>query len=245
MIRCVYIVKSDGEPVYRRSYDDDVDSDMCDVPSFVRNSVALFASRPTTSSERAYHLENDGDIWTYAFFQDFALVALSRKGEAITPLKSQVMSLGKAVAHQLGDLVRSWGGSMAEIVDLNELCDSYVSVDMGPADASLKRKIDKIVDSALEKPEVGFVGVFDSHGELISGNVPEIHLFRIEVEIAQGVIKPVTDIAPTTVTSGEDKIQMLRVSSFTVVAASHEGESPLHAIGVVSDLAYSLDEALS
>ena len=244
MIRCVYIVKSDGEPVYRRSYEEETDPASCDVPSFVRNSVALFASRPTTSSERAYHLENDGAIWTYAFFHDFALVALSSKGQSLAPLKSQVLSLGRAVAHQLGDVVRSWGGSMADIVDLNELCDSYVSVDMGPADASLKRRIRKIVDSALEKPEIGFVGVFDSRGDLIGGNVPEIHLFRIEVEIAQGVIKPVTDIAPTTITSGDDKIQMLRVSSFTVVAASQEGESPLHAIGVVSDLAYSLDGAL-
>ncbi|TFF91921.1 hypothetical protein EU546_08045 [Candidatus Thorarchaeota archaeon] len=245
MIRCVHVVKSDGEPVYRRDYDDGSSSEASDVPSYVRNSVALFASRPTTSSERAYLLEHDGDVWTYAFFHDFALVVLSDKDQSITPLKSLVLSLGRAVAHQYGEMIRSWGGSMAEVVDLNSLCDRYVGVDIGPADDALVGKIRKIVDSALEHPEIAFVGVFDSHGSMVGGNVPESHLFRIEVEIAQGVVAPVIDIAPTAINSGDDKIQMLRVNSFTVVAASQIGESSLHAISTVSDLAHSLEEALS
>ena len=245
MIRCVYIVKSDGEPVYRRSYEENVDTELCSVPSYVRNSVVLFASRPSTSSERVYLLEYNGEVWTYAFFQDFSLVVLSLPNEPVVPLKSVVLSLGRAIARQYGDMVRSWGGSMSEILDLNELCDRYVNVDMGPADRTLRKRITKIVDGALERPEIAFVGIFDSQGSMVGGNVPELHLFRIEIEIAQGVIKPVADIAPTAIMSGDDRIQMLRVESFTVVAASQSGESPLHAIGAVSDLAHALDEALS
>jgi hypothetical protein len=245
MIHCVYIVKSDGEPVYRRSYEEEADTKFCNVPSYVRNGVVLFASRPSTSSERVYLLEHNGEVWTYAFFHDFALVVLSQPDEPVVPLKSVVLSLGRAIALQYGDMVRSWGGSMSEILDLNELCDRYVNVDMGPPNKTLTKKITGIVDKAMEQPEIAFVGVFDSQGSMIGGNVPELHLFRIEIEIAQGVIKPILDIAPTTITSGDDKIQMLRVESFTVVAASQSGESPLHAIGAVSDLAHALDEALS
>lgn len=245
MIRCVHIVKSDGEPLYRRSYEDSPNSEFSIVPSFVRNSVVLFASRPSTSSERVYLLEHDCDVWTYAFFRDFALVVLSEIEQPVIPLKSVVLSLGRAIVHQYGEMIRTWGGSMAEVVDLNAMCDRYVGVDMGPADSNLAGTVHKMVDSVLGRPEIAFVGVFDSEGTMVGGNVPESHLFRIEVEIAQGVIAPVVDIAPTTISSGDTKIQMLRVNSFTVVAASQLGENPLHAIGAVSELAYSLDEALS
>jgi hypothetical protein len=207
--------------------------------------VALFHSRDSTSSERVYTLEYNDSLWAYSFFHSFVLLALTHADDALVPLKSMVLSLGRAVAHEYSGVIDSWTGSMAEIVDMNDLCDKYINLDIGPAKESLVKKINKVVYSALERPEIAFVGVFDSSGKMLSGNVPELHLFRIEVEITQGTIKPMMDIAPTTINSGDDKLQMLRVNSLTVVVAAQIGESPLHAIGVVGEIAHEVNELIS
>jgi hypothetical protein len=60
------------------------------------------------------------------------------------------------------------------------------------------------------------------------------------VEISQGVIKPVMDIVPTSVNSGDYKLQMLRVNSLTVVVASQANESTLRAVAVVAEIAFVL-----
>ena len=244
MVRCLYIVKSNGDPVYRRSYEED-DSVNCTIPSFVRHSVALFHSRDSTSSERVYTLEHNDDLWAYSFFNSFVLLALTNNEDSLVPLKSMVQSLGRAISHQYGDVLSSWSGSMAEIVDMNNLCDNYTAMNMGPAKEAHITKIRKLVDKSLERPEIAFIGVFDPSGKMVSGNVPELHLFRIEVEITQGTVKPIMDIAPTAINSGDDRLQMLRVNSLTVVVAAQPEESPLYAIGAIGEIAHDINEIIS
>ena len=133
---------------------------------------------------------------------------------------------------------------MSEIVDIDDLIDQYISFNLGPPSKKLLKKIEKQIDKALLKPEIAFVGVFESSGKMIQGNIPDTHLFRIEVEISQGSINPVMDIVPTSINSGDYKLQMLRVNSRTVVVASQATESTLRAVAVVGEIAHSLHKLM-
>ncbi|TFG33139.1 hypothetical protein EU528_01400 [Candidatus Thorarchaeota archaeon] len=240
MIRNLYIVKADGEPLYGRSMEEGRVIDLNILPHFVRNSVTLFHSRSSTSSERVYILEHSDSIWAYVFFHSFALVSLSDKEDALADLKNMVLAMGQSIAHRFGEMISSWSGSMSEIVDIDELIDQYISVNLEPPSEKLMKKIEKQVHKALLRPEIVFAGVFDAGGQMIEGNLPSTHLFRIEVEVSQGVISPVMDIVPTCVNSGDYKLQMLRVNSLTVVVASHVNESTMRAVAVASEIAQNL-----
>jgi hypothetical protein len=245
MIRCLYIVTSDGDPLYGRSFDKDSSIDLKTLPAFIRNSVVLFQSHSSTSSERVYTLEHEDNVWAYAFFQSFVLVAYLPQVEHIALMKNMLLALGRSLMSQYGDVIRSWSGSMSEIGDLDGLVDDYTSVRLLPPSESLLDSFDRLIDSAMEHQEISFVGVFDSSGKMLRGNVPEAHLFRLEVEISQGSIKPVMDIVPTSVSSGYHQVQMLQVSMLTVAVAADPTESSLLAVSLVSELAHSLNELLS
>jgi hypothetical protein len=155
-----------------------------------------------------------------------------------------MLSIGRGLDQKFGGLIASWSGSMSEIVDIDDLIDQYLSVNLDPPTMKLLNKIEQLVNKTLLKPEIAFAGVFDASGKMIEGNLPETHLFRIEVEISQGVIMPVMDIVPSSVNSGDYKLQMLKVNSLTVVVASHETESTLRAVAVVSEIAQSLYDVM-
>ncbi len=163
----------------------------------------------------------------------------------MTKLKNLMQSLGHAIAHEFGSLIESWSGSMSEITDINALIDNYLSVSLESPSTKLLKMIERRVNKALKQPELAFVGVFDAEGNMVTGNVPEVYMFRIQVEISQGVISPVVDIAPSVVNSGNHTLQMLKVHSLTVVVAAQPNESNLHAVSAVSDIAHSLYEKMS
>ena len=244
MIRCVYMVKKGGDPLYGRSFEEGAYIDLASLPSYVRNSVVMMQSSSSTSSERVYTLELDDCIWSYSFFSSFALVSMASKEQSITQLKNLMQSLGRAIAHEYEDLIESWSGSMSDIADINALIDNYLSVSLELPSTKILKLIERLVDKALKKPEIAFAGVFDSEGNLLKGNIPEVYLFRIQVEISQGVITPVIDIAPSAVNSGDHVLQMLKVHSLTVVVASQSAESNLRAVSTVSEIANSLHEKM-
>ena len=244
MIRDLYIVKSDGDPLYVRSFEEDSVVDMNTLPLFVRNSVALFHSRSSTSSERVYTLEHEDSVWAYVFFPSFVLVSLSSKDGNLIDLKNVMLSVGRDLSLQFGELIASWSGSMSAIIDIDQLIDQYLAVNLGPPTKKLKKKIERLIHEALLKPEIAFAGIFDANGKIIEGNIPETHLFRIEVEISQGSISPIVDFVPTSVSSGDYKLQMLGVDSLTVVAASHENESTMRAVAAVGEIANKLHDFL-
>lgn len=244
MIRCVYMVKNGGDPLYGRSFEEGACIDLASLPSYVRNSVAMMQSSSSTSSERVYTLELEDCVWSYSFFPSFALVSMASKEQSLTQLKNLMQSLGRAIAHEYGTLIDSWSGSMSEIADINALIDNYLSVSLELPSTKILKLIERLVNKALKQPEIAFAGVFDAEGNLLKGNVPEVYMFRIQVEISQGVITPVMDIAPSAVTSGDHLLQMLKVYSLTVVVASQPTESNLHAVSTVSEIANSLHEKM-
>ncbi|MHA2395928.1 MAG: hypothetical protein ACXAC0_04425 [Candidatus Thorarchaeota archaeon] len=239
------MVKKSGDPLYGRSFDDEASLDLTSLPSYVRNSVVMMQSSTSTSSERVYTLEMEDCVWSYIFFPSFALVSMASREQSRTQLKNLMQSVGRAVALEYGDLIESWNGSMSDIADINALIDKYLSVDLNRPSTKILKSIDRLVSKALKQHEIAFIGVFDSEGELLKGNVPEAYMFRIQVEISQGVITPVIDITPSSVTSGDHTIQMLKVYTLTVVVAAQPSESNLHAVSTVSDIAHSLYEKMS
>jgi len=245
MIRCLYIITSDGDPLYGRSFEEDSHIDLKTLPVFIRNTVVLFRSSPSTSSDRVYILEHRESVWAYVFFRSFTLVARTKHGQHVAPMKDMMLALGRTLMNQYGDMIRSWSGSTSEVVNLDSIIDEYTSLNLASPTEHLLNSIDQLIDSKMELHEISFLGVFDSRGKMLRGNVPEGHLFRLEVEISQGTIKPIMDIVPTTVVSGDHKVQLLRVKSLTVAVAADPSESTLHAVSVVGELAHSLNGLLS
>lgn len=245
MIRCVYIVKKDGSPVYGRSFEDDACLDLNTIPSYVRSAVVMMQSSSGTSSDRVYTLEVNDGVWAYSFFHSFVLISLASKDQSFSQLKNKISSLGRAIAYQFGEIIESWSGSMNDIVDVNALIDNYMALDLNRPSSKILKVIDSLVNKALKQPEIAFVGIFDSEGEMISGTVPDLYMFRIQVEISQGVIKPIMDIVPSTINAGDHTLQMFNVSSLTVVVASQPGESNLYAVSTAGEIAYAINEKMS
>jgi hypothetical protein len=245
MIHCVYIINKGGDPLYGRSFEDDTCVDPNSLPSYIRNSVVMLQSSSSTSSDRVYILQSNDCIWAYSLYPSFALVSMASMEQSIPQLKNIVSSLGHAISHKYGNLIESWSGSMSDIVDVNSLIDNYVSLDFGRPSKKIMKLIEKLINKTLKQPEIAFIGIFDSEGDMIAGNVPDLYLFRIQVEISQGVIKPVMDIVPSTINAGDHTLQMLKVNSITVVVASQPGESKLYAVTSAGEIAQTLSETLS
>ncbi len=245
MIRSIYMVKNNGDPLYGHSIDADESIDLASLPLLVRNSVVMMQSSSSTSSDRVYLLEMGDNVWAYSFVQSFALVSMSSKDQSISQLKNIMISLGRAIAFEYGEIIDTWSGSMSEIVDLNILIDKYVSLDLNRPSSKILKLIERLLNKALKQPEIAFAGVFDSEGELLRGNVPEVYLFRIQVEITQGVIKPIMDIAPSTISAGDHILQMLKVNSLTIVVAPQPSESNLQAVSLVGEIAHKLNKKMS
>jgi len=188
-------------------------------------------------------MHNDS-IWSYVFFTNFALISLSDNNADLADLKSVMLSIGRNLSMRFGEIISTWSGSMSEIFDIDLMIEQFLAVNLDPLTKKLHKKIEQLITKALEKPEIAYAGIFDSKGRMIEGNLPEMHLFRIEVEISQGSIKPIMDIVPTSVNSGDHRLQMLQVNTLTVVAASHESESTLRAVAVVGEIAHTLNDLM-
>ena len=103
MIRCVYMVKKGGDPLYGRSFEEGAYIDLTSLPSFVRNSVVMMQSSSSTTSDRVYTLELEDCVWSYSFFPSFALVSMTSRDQSLTQLKNLIQSLGRAIAHEFED----------------------------------------------------------------------------------------------------------------------------------------------
>jgi hypothetical protein len=245
MIRCVYLVKKDGEPLYGRSFEEASCLDPHSLPSYVRSSVVMMQSSSSTTSNRVYTLEIKDCTWSYVFYPSFTLVSMTSQEESLIQLKNLMLSLGRAISDEYGTLIESWSGSMSDIADIDSLINEYLSVSLVKPSGKTLKLFERLVTKALKHPEIAFVGIFDSEGNMIRGNVPEVYMFRIQVEIAQGAISPIMDIAPSAVKSGDYVLQMLKVHSLTVLVASQPGESDLQSVSKVSEIAHSINEKLS
>lgn len=240
MILRAYLVKSDGEPLYARSYEKGRSSVEDTVPPQVRACVTLFTSSRSTAVGQVYALEHEGLRWAYMFFKSFAIALLTSGDEDAAHLKKRMTSLGKELVTVYGGVMTSWSGDMGHIEGLEELVSRYVKMDLGLPSERVSAVIEKIVDANLEAHNVAYVGVFDAAGNVVHGTIPDSHLAAIRSEISRGVIKPVADVMPNTVTIEGHEVSILRVQSFTVAVASYKDENRLKAVKAAGEIAHSL-----
>ncbi len=241
MIFRAYLVKSDGEPLYARSYQKGRSSVEDTVPPQVRTCVTLFASSRSTAVGQVYALEQEGLRWAYMFFESFAIALLASGDEDAAHLKKRMASLGKELVTIYGGVMASWSGDMGHIEGLEELVSRYVTMDLGLPSERVSAAIEKLVDANLEAHNVAYVGVFDAAGNVVHGTIPDSHRAAIRSEISRGVIKPVADVMPNTVTIEGHEVSILRVQSFTVAVASYRDESRLKAVKAAGEVAHSLE----
>jgi hypothetical protein len=247
MILRAYIMKSpSGEPIYGRSYDNSDPVGENSLPAHVRACATLFHSSSGTSRDRVYTLEQAGALWSYVFFESFAVILFTTVDENEIGLKKMMMSLGRAISNQFGNLISSWSGNIGEFEGMDSLVDRYVNIDLEhPSDAILD-KAEKLMNTVLEDHEIAYVGLLDARGELLRGNIPENHLSGIEAEMmANGEIRPVADMVPTGVDIMGYTVQLLKVRSLTIAVAAQRDESKLVAIKAVSEIADDLNRAMS
>lgn len=246
MIFRVYIMKSpSGEPIYGRSYDESDPVGETSFPAHVRACATLFHSSSGTSRDRVYSLEHNGAIWSYVFFEEFAVIMFTTFDENQVALKQMMVSLGRAISNQFGDLISSWSGNIGEVEGIDSLVDRYIGMDLEVPPDEILEKAEAFLNKALENHEIAYVGLFDSKGHLLRGNVPESHIYGIETEIAAGIIRPVAGMVPISIDIMGHAVQMLKVKQLAVAVASYPDGARLVAVKTVSEIADALDQLLS
>lgn len=244
MIRRAFLVRIDGEVLYAKSYGESDSPSEHSIPPHARACVMLFGSSSSTVPEELYTQDQEETRWAYMFFNSFAVVLWATSDEKSPHLKKRMISLGRAVSVAYGAVMASWSGDMSQIEDMDGLVSSYMTMEIGRPSPELIAAIESLVDATLESHTVAYAGVFDAAGDLIHGTVPERHAAIIQSEIARGAAKPDVDFVPTGITIEGHQVFLLRVQSFTVVAASYRDEGRLTATEAVSEIAHALDARL-
>ncbi len=245
MIRAAYVINQDGKTLYSAKYNRGEKKIENRVPAHIRACVSLFQSRDSTIRRNPYVLNQDDFDYIYTFFDDFAVVLETTEEEELAQLKRKSVSLGMTLAHSYGNLIPIWNGSMGDIDEIDAIVDHFVMLDISDPSKKQIKAIESVIMDTLESSNLAYVGVFDAIGNMVSGNIPENHLEEIRPEITRGVIKPAAEIVPTAIEIRGYDVQMLRVQSFTVVAAAHRDESKISATQAVGDMAHALSSTLS
>ena len=244
MIFRAYLVKSNGDIVYGKSYEPGCETEIPLIPVHVRACVTLFQSSNSTLLERPYTLDNNSERWAYMFFESFALVLLTSPDADLPRLNSLMLPLGKAIAMSYGAIIGSWTGNIGEFADLDPLFKRYIDVDMSQPSDKIMHKIEKLVDTALEDPDIAYVGIIDTSGKMLHGNIPESLLLEIRKEMQEDGIKPDLGVVPKRLQIREYALQLFRVNSLLVAVASSEDGSRMAAVKVAGDIAHSLSKVL-
>jgi len=226
------------------SFEHDVSEHIKSMPPHIRTCVTLFGSRESTAHDRAYTLEQDDLIWVYVFFDMFAVVVSTTKDEDIPPLRKRMFSLGKAFSKSYGHIISSWSGDMGDIEGIDTLVEQYMqlNLDLG---SDILSKIESLVTNCLENNDVAYAGVFDAGGNLLSGDIPDSHIQRIQDEISVAGINSGVELMPHAIEIQGHSVQMLRVSSLSIAVAAYRDESRMAAAKAVSEIAQALHEAMS
>jgi len=238
MIRAVLLIKNNGDPLFTRLYGQP--GEAARVPPQIRACATLLCSSSGAAPGRPYILEQPDALWIYAVFDSFVLVMEARSGESQSELKRRATSLGKTLVRSFGEIISHWSGDMGDVEGLAGLVDEYATMDLSMPSRNTLEGIGRIVDAILETHDVAYVGVLDSMGRMIGGNVPETHLSDIKSEIEKYAVGTSVDVVPKAIDVDKHLVQMLKVQSLTVVAASYKEESKLNAIRAVGELANSL-----
>ncbi|MFW9799495.1 MAG: hypothetical protein ACFFD9_03615 [Candidatus Thorarchaeota archaeon] len=245
MILRAYLIKNDGEPIYGQSFEEGTQISQASLPAHVSACATLFHSSSGTSRDRVYTLDQNGHVWSYLFFDSFAVILFTTIDENLAALKKMMISLGRAIANQYGDFIKSWTGDIGEIEGIDSLVGQYVGIDLEVPSKEVLEEIESVVSESLETREVAYAGILDARGRMLLGNIPDSHLSTLKLEISSGAIRPVMDMVPTSTDIMGYDVQMLRVSTLTVAVSSHKDESHIAAARAVSEIADALDNALA
>jgi hypothetical protein len=240
MILQIHLVKPNGDPIYGRSFETSPPSKIQGIPAHVKACATLYHSSSGTSRDRVYTLEQDEDLWAYLFFESMVVVFLMPAGTDFSPKRKMMQSLGKEIAGSYGDFINAWSGSIGDFEGIDTLVDQFVLWDLGGPTKREMTRIRKAVDKALEKFNVAYAGVVDATGEMLTGNIPENHLQNIITELSDDSIAPSREMVPTSVTVQEHIVQLLRVRSLVVVAASYPDAGRFPAVKAVDAIAHKL-----
>ena len=246
MIHRAYIMKSDGEQLLARTYDNHEKASKAEpMPPHVRSCVLLFNSRNSTNLENVYSLEQGDKVWNYVFYENFAVVILATKDEVQYELGKRMLTIGRSIARTFGHVIEFWNGDMSDIEGIEHQVDRFVLMDMDSSDTISKDQLEALVTSILEEHQVSYVGVFDEQGEMLCGNVPEIHISYIRDEISRGLVSTSVGLVPTEIKIRDHRVHVLSVQSLTVAVGTNQTDSKVQAIGATSEIAKSLDDLLS
>ena len=198
MIHRAYIMKSDGEQLLARTYDEHDNVVKAEpMPVHVRSCVLLFHSRDSTNLEQAYSLEQEDAIWTYVFYENFAVVILASKDEIPSELSKKMLTIGRSIARSYGYVIEYWNGDMSDIEGIEKQVDSIVFMSMDHPNDITNDQLDSLITKTLETYQVAYVGVFDAQGDMLAGNVPKAHISYIQDEISKGLVTASVGIVPT------------------------------------------------
>jgi len=241
----VFLLRRDvGEHLYGTSFEHDVSEHTTSMPSHVRACVTLFGSRESTAHDRAYTLEQDDLVWVCMFFEMFAIVVSTTKGEDIPRLRKRMFSLGKAFAKSYGYIIASWSGDMGDIEGVDALVERYMHFEPDLGNEILLN-IESLVNTILENYDVAYAGVFDAGGNLLSGDIPDSHIQSIQDEISVAGVNFGVELMPHAIDIQGHSVQMLRVSSLSIAVAAYRDESRMAAAKAVSEIAQALHEAMN
>ncbi|MDF1539963.1 MAG: hypothetical protein P1Q69_13785 [Candidatus Thorarchaeota archaeon] len=243
MILGAYILRGTGERLYGICYEEGERVPDKQLPPHVQATVTLFHSRESTILGQPYTLEQNEFLWVYTFFESFVVVMRVTPDEEIASLSRRMVALGREIVHTFGRVMKIWSGNMGEIEGMDDLVDSFVELDLKSPDEMLPI-IDSVLDAVFANHELVYAGVIDITGEMLSGNIPESHLSLIQEQLLHESVKPSTDVVPTTIEVQGYDVQILRVQSLTVAAASHKDGSKVGAKTAVSAIAQSLSDSI-
>ncbi len=243
MILRAYIMKNDGEQLLARSYESEEGAEKADpMPAHVRSCVLLFHSRESTTLEQAYTLEQCDTIWTYVFYENFAVIILASEKESQLEISKRMLTIGRAIARTFGQVIEFWCGDMSDIEGIEELVDSIITMSLDAPKSITPEDIEILVTKTLETHQVAYAGIFDAQGEMLGGNVPESHISYIQEEIGRGLVSASVGLMPTEIKFRQHRIHILSVYSLTVAVGTYRADSRIKAVGATSEIAKSLDD---
>ncbi|NHI82746.1 MAG: hypothetical protein EAX81_00395 [Candidatus Thorarchaeota archaeon] len=240
MILQIHLVKSNGDTVYGRSYETSPPTRISAIPAHVKACATLYQSSSSTSRDRIYTLEQDGLLWGFLFFDAFVFVFLGKAEDNFSTTKKMFLSLGKEISSSYGDIINSWSGSISDFEDINALVDRYVNWDLGAPSKKELKIFAELIDSVLERHDVAYAGIIDARGSMLVGNIPENHVLSIKNELSDDAIAPSRDLVPTSIEIQGHEVQLLRVQSLCIVAASYPDTGRFPAVKAVDEIAHEV-----
>lgn len=241
MILRAFVIASTGKVVFSKSYSDEEDSSSKILPAYVETIIKLYRNSESTRLEHSYFHERENQIWAFVFFEQFVVVLETSKDENKYSTKRRILSMGKTIASNFGEL----GASKQKSDQFDKIADRYVKMDFSIVTDTLLAVMELLTYTALEKYNIAYAGVFDAQGRQIKGNAPENHARKIGIQVSQGTIKPSVDVVPLTVEVDGHEVQLLTVQYLTVVAAPYRDSSKIPATQAVGEMAEGLRDALT